>query len=147
MATPDPELVALVKAHEGYRRYAYECSQGRLTVGYGTMIEAGGHGIPEYIAELLLLDYLATLGSRFEALDWFKALDTSRRRAVLEMGYQLGYEGVLGFRRMIDAIQASDWPAVYAEALDSRWARQTPARARDVAHRIAYGAGRAPDGP
>lgn len=139
MVTPDPDLVALIKEHEGYRRFAYECSQGRLTVGYGTVIENGGHGIPEYIAELLLLDYLATLRTRFEALDWFQALDSGRRRAVLEMGYQLGFEGVLGFQRMIGAIEKSDWPAVYAEALDSQWAKQTPARARHVAHRIAHG--------
>ena len=139
MVTPDPDLVALIKRHEGFRRYAYECSEGRLTIGFGTMIEPGGHGIPEYIAELLLLDYLSTLRSRFEALDWFKALDPGRQNAVLEMGYQLGYDGVLGFRKMIRAIKASDWDAVLAEALDSRWARQTPARAKDVGGRLAYG--------
>jgi lysozyme len=57
------------------------------------------------------------------------------------MGYQMGYEGVMGFTRMIEAIEHSEWDQVKAEALDSQWARQTPARADLVSSRIAYGAG------
>jgi lysozyme len=135
----DAFLIDRLKAHEGYRRFAYECSEGRLTIGYGTMIENGGHGVPEYIAELLLRDYLQTLETRFAALDWYKSLDDNRRGAILEMGYQMGYEGVLGFRKMIEAVGDHDWDRVLSEALDSRWARQTPARANDVARRLAYG--------
>ena len=104
------------------------------------MIEQGGHGIPEWVAELLLRDYLETLLSRFMTHSWFKQLDDARRSGILSMGYQMGYEGVLGFKRMIDAMKHSDWDRAYSEALDSRWARQTPARAEEVAKRVAYGA-------
>lgn len=137
---PAEALVERLKAFEGFRRYVYECSEGRLTIGYGTMIEEGGHGIPEYIADLLLRDCLRTLKTRFEAQRWYKALDDQRQSAILEMGYQMGFEGVLGFRRMIEAIEQSDWPRAKAEALDSRWATQTPGRAADVAERICRGA-------
>lgn len=137
----DLELLERLKAFEGYRRYAYECTAGRLTIGYGTMIEDGGHGVPEFIAELLLRDYIQTLETRFKSQGWYRALDDRRQAAVLEMGYQLGYDGVLGFRRMIAAIKDSDWDGVLAEAMDSKWARQTPRRAADVAHRLAYGWG------
>lgn len=132
-------LIDRLREFEGYRRYAYRCSEGRLTIGYGTMIEEGGHGVPEYVAEILLQDYINTLRARFGALDWFNGLDPDRQDAILEMGYQMGYDGVLGFRRMITAIEHSDWGRVHKEALDSRWAKQTPARARDVAERLAYG--------
>lgn len=142
MSSPDPDLIERLKAFEGYRRFAYECSQGKLTIGYGTVIENGGHGIPEYIAELLIRDYLQTLVTRFEALPWYRMLDDHRQQAVVEMGYQMGFEGVLGFRKMIAAIEESDWSRVEAEALDSQWARQTPARASDVGGRLAYGINR-----
>ena len=135
----DLELVERIKSAEGYRRFAYECSVGALTVGYGTVIERGGHGIPEFIAELLIRDYLQTLQARFEAHGWFRSLDPARQAAVLEMGYQMGYEGVMGFTRMIEAIEASDWDIVKLEALDSNWAQQTPARADVVSSRVAYG--------
>ena len=133
-------LIARLKRFEGFRRYAYECSEGKLTIGYGTMIERGGHGVPEHIAELLLIDYTEQLTKRLDELEWFRDLDQARREAVIEMAYQMGYEGVLGFKRMIAAIEAENWGRAQAEALDSRWAEQTPARARDVARRLAYGA-------
>ena len=132
-------LIDRLKRFEGFRRYAYQCSQGKLTIGYGTMIERGGYGVPEHIAEALLIEYTEQLTRRFEELDWFRDLDQPRREAIIEMAYQMGYDGVLGFERMINAIKAEDWGRVHAEALDSRWAEQTPARARDVARRIAYG--------
>ena len=133
-------LIDRLKRFEGFRRYAYECSEGKLTIGYGTMIERGGHGVPERIAELLLIDYTEQLTKRLDGLEWFQSLDQTRREAVIEMAYQMGYDGVLGFKRMIAAINAGDWGRVHIEALDSRWAEQTPARARDVARRLAYGA-------
>jgi len=136
----DLELVERIKELEGFRRYAYECSQGALTIGYGTVIERGGHGIPEFIAELLIRDYLQTLQARFETQGWFRSLDPDRQAAALEMGYQMGYEGVLGFSRMIEAIEHSEWDRVKAEALDSQWAKQTPARADLTSSRLAYGA-------
>jgi lysozyme len=132
-------LIDRLKRFEGFRRYAYECSEGKLTIGYGTMIERGGHGVPERIAELLLIDYAEQLTKRFDELEWFQSLDQTRREAVIEMAYQMGYDGVLGFKRMIAAIKAEDWGRVHKEALDSRWAKQTPARAGDVAERLAYG--------
>ena len=49
------DLVDRIKKHEGYRRFVYQCTMDKQTIGYGTMIEEGGHGVPEHIAELLLL--------------------------------------------------------------------------------------------
>ena len=57
----------------------------------------------------------------------------------MEMAYQMGVEGVLGFQNMIAALERGDWEAVETEALDSRWAKQAPARASDVASRLRAG--------
>jgi lysozyme len=55
------------------------------------------------------------------------------------MAYQMGVEGVQGFSKMIAALQVGDYPRAADEALDSLWAKQTPARARDVAQRLESG--------
>lgn len=138
-SSADPELLERLKKFEGYRRHAYHCSLGHLTIGFGTMIEEGGHGVPEYIAELLLRDYLQTIDTRLRVHSWYCDLDTARQHCILEMAYQMGVEGVLGFRNMIAAIQKGDFIEAAAQALDSLWARQTPARANDVAERLAAG--------
>ncbi len=138
-ASQDPELLARVKQFEGYRRHAYRCSLGHLTIGYGTMIEEGGHGVPSFVAELLLRDYLQTIETRLKVHDWFGKLNTARQHCILEMAYQMGVEGVLGFENMIEALKRGDWMQAETEALDSLWAKQTPARARDVAERLKLG--------
>lgn len=138
-ASQDPELLARVKQFEGYRRHAYRCSLGHLTIGYGTMIEEGGHGVPSFVAELLLRDYLQTIETRLKVHDWFGELSTPRQHCILEMAYQMGVEGVLGFENMIEALKGGDWIKAEAEALQSLWARQTPARAKDVAARLNAG--------
>lgn len=103
------------------------------------MIEEGGHGVPEYIAELLLRDYLQTIDTRLRVHEWFTELDEPRQHCILEMSYQMGVEGVQGFSKMIEALRNDDYPRAAAEALDSLWAKQTPSRARDVAQRLRDG--------
>ena len=54
---------------------------------------------------------------------------------IIEMIFQLGGTGVSKFRKMWQALQQD--PPDYAEAsvqmLDSRWAKQTPNRAKEMA--------------
>ena len=138
-SSQSPELLDRLKGFEGYRQFAYRCSLGHLTIGFGTMIEEGGHGVPEYIAELLLRDYLQTIDTRLRVHGWFTDLDEARQHCILEMAYQMGVEGVQGFSKMIEALRNGDYSRAAAEALDSLWAKQTPSRARDVAQRLRDG--------
>ena len=45
------------------------------------------------------------------------------------MVYQMGVKGVLNFKNMIKALEAKDYKRAGDEMLDSKWAKQTPARA------------------
>ena len=58
------------------------------------------------------------------------------REALLDMSYQLGVSGLERFTDMLRALKAGDCDAAQAAALDSDWARQTPARAASVAARL-----------
>jgi len=132
-------LIDRLKTHEGYRRFAYECSEGRLTIGYGTMIENGGHGIPEPIAEALLTDYVNVIYAQMSKHRWFTDLNQARQECIVEMCYQLGVEGVSEFKNMISSLKAEIWLGAAEHALDSLWAKQTPARAAEIARRLAEG--------
>ena len=55
------------------------------------------------------------------------------RTALLRMSFQLGPEGVLGFHDMLAALARKDYETAAREALASKWDRETPVRAEEVA--------------
>jgi lysozyme len=54
---------------------------------------------------------------------------------IIEMIFQLGGNGVSKFRKMWQALQQDppDYAEASAQMLDSRWAKQTPNRAQEMA--------------
>jgi len=128
-----------LKDDEGFRATAYLDSEGRLTVGYGLCIDEAvpGAGIAEDEAEMI-----ARMRARkvqravAAAVDGFDGLPDPVQRALVNMAYQMGVDGLRGFRNMLAAIDAGDYATAADEGLDSRWARQTPARAKKVTDMI-----------
>ena len=66
-------------------------------------------------------------------------MNPDRQAIVLNMGYQLGVTGLFNFKRMWIAFDEGDYVKAAKEALDSRWAKQTPERAKRVAMVIETG--------
>ena len=60
-------------------------------------------------------------------------LSSVRMDALLDMCFQLGELGLDGFSMMWYGIRTKNWKYTRQEALASRWARQTPQRALEVA--------------
>jgi lysozyme len=52
------------------------------------------------------------------------------------MCFQLGFGGLLKFQKMLTCLADGDRTGAAREALDSLWAKQTPARAQRVAKMI-----------
>ena len=67
---------------------------------------------------------------------WVLDEDEDVQRALANMVYQLGVQGVCNFRLMLEALEDGDRVEAADEALDSRWAEQTPKRAWRVANLI-----------
>ena len=63
-------------------------------------------------------------------------LKADARRALLDMAYNMGVPGLLGFQKMWAALAAGDYERAAEEALDSVYARELPARAGRVADRM-----------
>ena len=130
----EERLAARIKDHEGLRLKPYTDSLGRLTIGYGRCLDT--RGISRAEAEALFQADLgaALAGARaaLGAAGW-EALDAVRREVLAEMAFQLGAGGVARFRRMLGALREGDHHRAAAEMLDSRWHRQTPTRAEELA--------------
>ena len=70
---------------------------------------------------------------------FYENLDDTRQRALCNMCFQLGLDGLERFKKMLAAIEKEDWEEARTQALDSLWAKQTPERAARVATMILKG--------
>lgn len=123
------------------KHVAYKDHLGYLTIGYGTLIdERRGGGIPEHVAKELLRErVLSNYQGIRSALPFFDNLSDNTQRAINNMVYQLGLSGVLRFKKMIAALREGRLDAAADEALNSKWARQTPNRAKRIANMLRNG--------
>ena len=132
------QLLADLRRDEGFRGEPYADHLGHPTIGYGcllpisqpeaeTLLQGRADGI------LLQLDHDLR---RVHGIELSELPETAKR-ALGNMAYQLGIPRLRKFRRMFAAIRDGHWLAAEEEALDSRWAKQTPARAKRVAALLA----------
>lgn len=120
---------------EGFSPHAYRDTRGFLTIGYGRLIDKRrGKGLSQYEArEMLVNDVNRLIGSLDHNIPWWATQPENVQRALANMAYQLGTTGLLGFKKMLEALKQGDYNKAYIEALDSDWAQQTPQRARRIA--------------
>ena len=126
---------------EGFVSHAYTDSLGYLTLGIGRLVDSRrGGGISEDEAMYLLNNDIA---NRVESLrlsiPWIYDLDEARAGVLINMAFQLGVHGLLGFKKTLACVEAGDYIEAAAESLNSRWARQTPARAARLAKQMITG--------
>ena len=155
--TDTARLVESVKDHEGFRAEPYVCPAGRWTIGYGHNLEVNGltgeqchfllrQGwlhltITREGAEYLMGAQLARLERQCEThFDFWHALNDARQNVLVEMAFQLGFDGLRGFRRMLAALRRHDYAGAAREGLDSKWAREDSlARARRLMRQLETG--------
>lgn len=126
-----------LRKEEGFAPTLTKDSQGYV-IGYGHNVVT--RGIKRHQADYLLDD--ETRENAFQIHKrWplFKFLSPQRKAVLIEMAYQMGLDGLAGFRKMWEAIHAGDFSTAAAEMLDSQWAKQTPARAKRLAARMRKG--------
>ena len=132
------KLLASVKKHEGYRNKVYLDTLGKRTVGYGHLcVEDFWEDDKEYEEKFLMTilehDVQSAIKSAEELCEGYNISDDAKI-IIIEMIFQLGKSGVSKFRNMWKAL-AEDPPSYHVasiEMLDSRWAKQTPNRAKEM---------------
>lgn len=116
---------------EGEVLHAYKDSLGYWTIGVGRLIDGRkSGGITRAESRYLLAnDIEGKIRALDEAIPWWKGLDDTRRRVLVNMAFNLGIAGLLGFRATLAAIKRGDYEQAAINMLDSKWSRQVGARA------------------
>jgi len=126
-------LQATLERHEGLRLTPYLDTVGKMTIGYGRNLD--DNGITQWEAEMLLAYDIgiATIAVVEVIPTIFLGLNDVRQEILINMIYNLGPTRLLGFKKMIAALDAFDYEKAADEMLDSRWAVQVGQRAIELA--------------
>lgn len=127
---------------EGFEPCVYKDSLGFQTIGYGLCVDRAvpGAGLTVEEARYLLNGRIARAQAALvAALPWVNTLSEARAGALIEMAYQMGNHGLLGFHGALTAAQNGQFEEAANQMLASRWAEQTPARAKRLAEQMRTG--------
>lgn len=126
-----------LKRHEGLKLKPYKCTEGKLTIGYGRNLE--DRGITKSEAEEMLLTDMCEVEEHLFNEGLLSDLNDARKAVLINMGFQLGIQGLFGFKRMIAAVDSKQFELAAKEMLDSKWAKQTPNRAKELSEQMLTG--------
>ena len=130
-------MIEQVKRHEGLRLKPYHCTAGKLTIGYGRNLEDKGISIEE--AEELLLNDLAECERKLINAGLLNGLNDARKAVLINMCFQLGFSGLSRFKLTLGHIAQGNYEEAAEEMLNSRWAKQTPNRAKELSDQMRTG--------
>ena len=101
-------IIDQLKRDEGVRAAAYQDHLGYWTIGVGRLIDdrRGGGLRPDEIELLLANDVADRTKALVQALPWFSRLDGARQGVLLNMAFQMGTAGLLGFRNTLALVAA-----------------------------------------
>ncbi len=148
-------LIEQLKEHEGFRDDYYQCTADKKTIGYGRNVDNNPFSIKEVAmlgrvdfdcepmtedeAEQLLLNDVNEIIELIKAhLPWDE-LCPARQGVCVNMAFNLGVSGFFQFKNMLRALNDSFYEKAAVEMLDSRWAKQVPGRAQDLAIQMNLG--------
>lgn len=133
-------LRARVKKAEALKLSAYTDSEGYLTIGYGRLIDPRrGGGIAPDEAEYMLTNDLKKAERACETLPIYLELSPVRQAVLIEMCFNLGFDGLREFQKMLHALVHQDYAEAAAEMLDSAWSQQVKGRAVQLAEQMKTG--------
>lgn len=140
------QAVMILNFEEGYREFPYYCSEGYPTIGIGQRIgpkdadlKLYTFSISEDAAKAWCEDRVRIIDKNMMKYPFYRNQDSARKAILISMAYQLGIVGLLKFKKMVAALEEKQYDVASVEALDSRWARQTPERAKRHSESIRTG--------
>lgn len=121
--------------------HAYSDHLGYLTIGIGRLIDKrkGGGISKEESAYLFHNDLDRKLTEVRKRLPWLDRLDEARQGVLVNMAFQMGVDGLLGFKNTLAMVERGDYKAAAKGMLNSLWATQTPERAKRLSDQMRTG--------
>lgn len=136
------ELTKQLRGDEGVRPCVYQDHLGYYTIGVGRLVDSRkpGAGLrPIEMDFMLQNDIDDRIDALTRKLPWFQDLDDARKGVLLNMSFQLGVEGLLGFTTTLGLVRQGQYEAASVQMLKSKWASQTPERAKRMSTQMKTG--------
>ena len=127
-----------LRSDEGAEPCVYKDSLGYYTIGVGRLVDSrkGGGLSQEEISYLLNNDIANKSEALFAAIPWIVTLPEPVQGALVNMAFQLGVNGLLGFKTTLGLLKDLKFEEAATQMLKSKWATQTPNRAKRVAEQV-----------
>lgn len=134
------DLESQLRLDEGENLYAYPDHLGYITIGVGILIDKRkGGGLKKEESEFILKNRISLIVKEInKKLPWVSKLHFIRAAVLYNMAFQLGVNGLLGFKDTLKLIEVGDYEAASKEMLNSLWASksQTPERAKRLSEQM-----------
>lgn len=126
------ELAALdrqVQANEAWRSFLYDDATGKRitkgstvvghpTIGWGFNLDA--IDLPLEVGSVWFdVQRTRVINEVFNAIPWTQQLGAGPLRAVIDLAYNAGVNGLLGFHKMLGCLQAGDYVGAQREVINS----------------------------
>jgi lysozyme len=144
MAWDDQERIEIEK-DEGKQLTSYKDTQGNWTVGIGHFlgpnpIYSGKTITEEQCQEYFEEDFEEAVKGAQQACAGFSGLDGPRKGALVNMAFELGGPTLSTFHTFLGYVNDGLYQEAAIDLLNTRYAKQVPARAKRIAYRIQTGA-------
>lgn len=149
---PAPEIplnlsrvITMLSHEEGRKNEPYQDHLGYWTIGVGHLMDPRkGGSLPAWaeselesegrlsersIDRLLEDDIIGVIDGLKRHIPWAERLDPVRYGVLIDMAFQMGIHGLLGFKNTLAMIESGEYERAAAGMGNSLWARQTPNRA------------------
>src|SRR5579864_5648533 len=132
--TPDvkQKLRQMLLNDEAYKQFPYIDTTGHTTVGIGRNLTDRGISLDE--ALVLLDDDIIYFTNKLDhLLSFFGRLSDQRKLVCINLCFNLGLHGFLGFHKMLDAFERNNYEEVANEIINSKAHDQCPERYQRLA--------------
>lgn len=119
---------------EGLRLTAHQDTLGNWTCGVGHLMKSDcGTVSLRQVGEWLAEDIRIARDECMKRIDCWADLNEARQYVLISMMFNLGASRLMGFKKMLLALDNGAYSVAAAEMLDSRWAGQVKSRAQKLA--------------
>lgn len=132
------KTIKQLKVHEGLKLEMYQCTSGRNTIGYGRNLDDVGISLDE--AEYMLNNDVNKVFNQLnDNLSYFCGLNEARQAVLINMAFNMGYAGLMGFKKFLAYVEDGFFEKASKEMLDSRWAVQVGLRSYELSQQMEVG--------
>ena len=134
--------LALVKEAEGFMEFPYYCPANFLTQGYGRNLEvhplseeekaelASDGSVSEEVAERWAIKELYECEEKLNSNIIYQKQSDVRKAVLLDMCFNIGYTGLMKFKKMWFALGNKDYAEASRQMKDSAWYTQVGNRSK-----------------